>query len=249
MAVELPTWQMVRFGLIVTGEGEEGFVCDLFKPLMKALHCKFEVIRRVGQLSPRKDDMAPKLRIVGTAKAVPTRDQDIGLIARTYLNKHPSGFVILVDDLERARASQRIDVFARYRRAFDTILQAEADRTAVFFFVNMLEAYYFAHPAAIKAAIGLDIETRLNDVEAIPHPKNDLKSLAPGFDEIRDGKKIVQKLDLAVVLGKADTCASLRALVAWVFRAVGQPFEGFGLEDGIHDIVTGRQAARLPHHG
>ncbi len=76
----------------------------------------------------------------------------------------------------------------------------------------MLEAYYFADVKAVNAALGLDppLEDFTGDVETIRHPKNELKRLYPAFDEIDDGGKILDRLDVEYILSRPATCAWLR---------------------------------------
>ena len=80
-------WQFFKFGLIVTGKGEEKFLPRLFRSLMEGGHCSFEVICRIGQ----RDPITSKKRIlkmVGSNKAIPDRDESqIGYPARRYLNQ------------------------------------------------------------------------------------------------------------------------------------------------------------------
>lgn len=83
------------------------------------------------------------------------------------------------------------------------------------FFVNMIEAYYFADASAINAALRLQLEDHAGDVEEIRHPKNELKRLNKGFKEIEHEREIVSKLDLNHILANPDTCASLRILAKW----------------------------------
>ena len=46
------------------------------------------------------------------------------------------------------------EVFGRYRAALDTVLsEDQARRAAVHFFVNMLEAYYFADTRAVNSML------------------------------------------------------------------------------------------------
>ena len=148
-----------------------------------------------------------KEKMVGTGKLIPDKDEEIALAARRYLS---GGFayVILVDDLEHDYRDRAADVFQRYRLALDSILDPVGwkNRAAVHFLVNMLEAYYFAHAVAINGVLGTELVDYEGDVEAIRHPKNDLKSLSPGFDEIEHGRLILERLDLIHVLSNPSTC-------------------------------------------
>ena len=122
--------------------------------------------------------------MTGSGKTIPDRDaQDIGIPAREFLSSE-TNFVILVDDLEADRAGEIRQIFDRYRLALDTILQPDqARRASVHFFVNMLEAYYFADARAVNAVLETELEDCEGDVETIRHPKNELKVLYQGFDE------------------------------------------------------------------
>src|SRR4030067_1084736 len=84
-------WMFLRFGVIVTGKGERRFVDRLLRSLTKSGHCAFEVIACVGQLRPRT---SPKhtMKVVGSTKALPSRDQELGLSARAFVDRGPSNF-------------------------------------------------------------------------------------------------------------------------------------------------------------
>lgn len=237
--------QFFRFGLIVTGRGEEAFLPSLFRSLAATGRCHFQVLRRIGQREPITSEKR-KLRMTGTGKTIPDRDQsEIGLPARGFL-KQEATFVILVDDLEHDRANVVEDVFERYRLALDTMLGANKHRACVHFLVQMLEAYYFADAQATNAVLGTELTDYEGDVETIPRPKAKLKKLAPGFDEVGHGRKIVGRLDLLHVLSTPATCASLRTLFAWVSAAIGeQPTDRYQLVDGHYSGVTRPQIDSL----
>ena len=184
--------------------------------------------------------------MVGQGKTIPDKDaEEIGLPARRYLAARDS-FVVLVDDLEHHRAPQAEKVFRRYRDALDTMLLARKHRASVHFFVNMLEAYYFADAAAVNGVLGTRLADYDGDVETIRHPKGDLKSLVPGFDEVRDGEKIVRRLDVPHVLSDSTTCASLRTLFAWCSMAIGlDRHEMYCLERGTYNPITREQIEHL----
>jgi hypothetical protein len=238
-------WQFYKLGLIVTGKGEAEFLPRLFRSLQTAGTCSFEVVRKIGQ---RSEIAGPKRRIemVGKGKKIPTRDEyEIGVPARQWLNGG-GAYVVLVDDLEQARAVHKKEVFQRYRLALDAMLGERRHLASVHFLVNMLEAYYFAHAAAINAVLSTNLSDHADNVEEIRHPKNELKSLAPGFDEVRDGKEILSQLDLEHVLARPETCASLRVLIAWCSLAMGMPGSSrYQLDGGVYDIVTGPQLRDL----
>jgi hypothetical protein len=110
----------------------------------------------------------------------------------------------------------------------------------------MLEAYYFAHADALNALLGTHLADHSGDVETIRHPKNELKSLFNGFDEIEHGRQILARLDVPHVLSRADTCASLRTLFACCCKALGEPFTNlYQLADGQYNSVTRTQIDTL----
>ena len=83
MSVSAPdsghAWPFFRFGLIVTGEGEEEFLPSLFRSLAATGRCSFRVIRRIRQRSPIQSQRR-RLRMMGSSKQIPTRDdEEIGL--------------------------------------------------------------------------------------------------------------------------------------------------------------------------
>lgn len=181
--------------------------------------------------------------MVGRGGLVSTKDfERISAPARRFVGGDDARLVIVVDDLERARRDQHRAVFARYRVALDRGMGPHYTRGSVHFLANMLEAYYFADAAALRVVLGLEIADHEGDVEAIGHPKHQLKGLAPGFDEVHDGAKVVASLRLEHVLANFSTCASLRSLFAWCVRKTGQPVgDRFCLSTGARDLVTGPQ--------
>ena len=242
-------WRFFRFGLIVTGKGEEAFLPSLFRSLAATGRCHFQVIRRIGQRSAITSKKRI-LRMVGCGKVIPDRDaNEIGLEARRFLAAEAT-FVILVDDLEADRRSETQAIFQRYRDVLDRMLGEQCHRAAVHFFVNMLEAYYFADADAINAVLGTTLEDFEDDVETIRHPKNELKSQCPSFDEIEHGKKIVAQLDVQHVLSRRETCASLRTLFGWCSSAIGKtPTDEFELVAGSYSEVTKKQIDELQTKG
>lgn len=241
-----PRQPFVRFGLIVTGEGEETFLPEFFRSVSETGRCSFKVIRRIGQRSPITSPRR-KLRMVGAGKVIPDRDAiDIGLPARKYLSSE-SRFVILIDDLEAKRAGEIREVFDRYRTAMDTVLSPKNRRRAsVHFLVNMLEAYYFADSQAVNRVLGTAIEDHPGDVETIRNPKSDLKKLVQGFHEIEHGRRIVGALRMRHVLSRKGTCASLRTMFAWICKAAEEPVsDTYRLRDGRYSEVTRDQVAAL----
>ena len=140
------------------------------------------------------------------------------------------------------------EVFERYRNALDAMLHPnQIPRASVHFFVTMLEAYYFADAQAVNRVLGTRIKDHEGDVEDIRHPKNELKSLYPGFHEIDHGQRIVDELRMDHVLSRKDTCAALRTMFAWICKAVGEPeSETWRLLDGRRNGVTEPQIRALP---
>jgi len=169
-----------------------------------------------------------------TGRLITYRDEEeIGVTARRYLLQRQHSFVLLVDDLEGERAAQIADVFRRYRDVLDRMLGSHRRRASVHFLVNMLEAYFFADPRAVNLVLGTNVQDSTGDVETIRHPKNDLKNLFRGYDQIEHGRRILAQLDLPLVLSRPDTCAALRTMFGWCWRALGEPRgELFQLADG-----------------
>jgi hypothetical protein len=212
-----------HFGLIVTGKAERKHLPKLFKSLMATGTCHFEVLRFIGQRDPIASARR-KLEMVGSGKTIPDRDvTQIGLPARRYLADNRRHLVVLIDDLEHHRRAQVQQVFDRYRKAFDTILTEEQKRrAAVHFLVNMLEAYYFADANAVNTALKLNppLQDYAGDVETIRHPKSEIKRIYPEFDEIEDGGRILDHIDIEHVLSRPDTCAWLRTLFDWCVKVL-----------------------------
>lgn len=238
-----------RFGLIVTGEGERGFLPLLFGAVHQDGLCVFEVIRQIGQRNPRTAKPTD-LRVVGTSRRVPTKDEtDIGLAALSYL-QGDGDFVIVIDDLESARHGQAAAVFQRYRAALDAVLDSGGANlgahASVHFLVMMLEAYYFADPDAVNSVLGTHLDAPVEDVETIRHPKGRMKDLHAGFDEVSHGERIVRKLRLDRILDNPSTCKSLRTLVDWCLTAMGvEHGNRYRLQDGERWELTKGQAERL----
>jgi hypothetical protein len=108
---------------------------------------------------------------------------------------------------------------------------------------------YFAHAAAINGVLGTEHGDFEGDVESIRHPKNELKNLSPGFDEVKHGRLILEQLDVTRVLSNPSTCRSLRPLFGWCSKAIGRPFNDvYQLKDGLYYDVTRGQIDRLPEH-
>lgn len=234
-----------KIGLLVTGKGEEQFLPHLFRVLTPTKTCSFKVLRRIPQLSPIRSEKRLSQIMKGDGRSLPSLDTEIGLAARTWLGKDTDKLLLLVDDLEHARREEIREVFGRYRTLLDTMLSPEQRaRASVHFLVNMLEAYYFAHAAAVNTVLNTNLVDHAGDVEEIRHPKNDLKKLYPGFDEVMHGEAIVKRLDVEHVLGNPQTCTSLRVLFAWCVQAMGGELgTRFCLDSVARDGVTGSQLA------
>jgi hypothetical protein len=237
-----------EFGLFVTGETEEQHLPDLFKNLMETGICTFKIIHRIGQLNPITSKKK-NLKMVGMGKIIPDKDAErIGFPAREYLSENSCRYVLLIDDLENDRVDQAEQIFQRYRNALDTILKNQKHRASFHFLVNMIEAYYFADAEAINTVLETSLENHPEDVETIPHPKNQLKALHHGFDEKEDGGKIIKRLRVEHILSRPDTCASLRTLFYWCYQVLKKypdqdvleqfPFEQYHFHDGILSEIT-----------
>jgi hypothetical protein len=240
-----------RVGLLVTGRGEQEFLPDFLRgiaaPGPEGSRCVLSVIRKIEQLNPIAPGSKKDLKMAGSGKRLPSRDEEIGLAARGFLLANQDGFVLLVDDLEYDRKQVAHQVFERYRQALDGVLTNLGWRASVHFLVSMLEAYYFADPVAVNAVLGLDLPDRDEDVETIRHPKNELKRLFPGFDEVRQGKLIARQISLDRVLNHPQRCGSLRSLVSWCTRALGRAADKrFQLLGGVQFVVTSGQNELLP---
>jgi hypothetical protein len=236
----------LRFGLIVTGKAEEKFLPTLFRPLMATGRCTFQVLRRIGQRSPIT---SPKrlLRMGKHGKLMTDKDEEeIGLEARKYLTQISNSFVLLVDDLEGDRSAQVTHVYRRYRDILDRMLSPHKHRASVHFLTNMLEAYFFADARAVNIVLGTNLQDFAGDVETIRHPKNDLKGLPGGYDEIEHARQILARLDVSHVLSRPDTCATLRTMFAWCSKALGEtPTDLFQLTEGKYNPVTKVQLESL----
>jgi hypothetical protein len=245
-------WKIHRFGLLVTGKGERQFLDRLFRSLCERMAstgrggCEFRTLAKIEQLRPRTSTKY-RLTVPGQKQKIPTRDEDFSLKARGFL-QGGGDFVILIDDLEVDHRANAGAVYDRYREAFDRIIpESMRTRVSVHFLVNMLEAYYFANSQAINAVMGTDWKDHDGDVETIGHPKGDLKAQLENFDEIEHGRLIIQRLDVPHILSNPETCASLRTLFGWCWRALGlQPSEYYQLEKGRFFDVTMPQIDKLP---
>ena len=248
-STEFPQWAFLHFGLIVTGETEQEHLPKLFRSLMAAGICHFEVIRKIEQRSP-KTSSAQNPTVAGVNQAIETKDElEIGLPARGYVNQSGHHFVILIDDLEYGRKGQAQEIFDRYRTALDTVLDTLKHRASVHFLVYMLEAYYFADAQAINAVLGTALSDYEEDVETIRNPKSGLRQMHPSFREIDDGGEILDQIDIEHILSRPDACASLRTLFAWCVKVLETYsdhdctdfYDKYKLRDGKLSEITGTQ--------
>lgn len=239
--VEAEGWTFITFGIIVTGKGEEKFLHRLLSALTHSGHCTFRVIRRIGQRSAITSERRI-LKMVGRGGTIPTIDEsDIGLPSRQWLTESANNHLLLIDDLEEARRASWQAIYDRYRTAIDTFVgEEERGRASVHFLVPMLEAYYFANAEAINRVLGTELVDAPEDVETSSrHPKNQLKALFEGFDEVEHGSRIIEHMDLEHVLGNPRTCRALRTVFAWCTLAMGTPFDRrFALVDGEFEPIT-----------
>ena len=235
----------VRIHLFVTGKGEREFTRDLLGPVVHELSANVAATEFIGQFSPRQVPVRAALKVAGTQREVPSKlEEKLSLPAAARLRADPRCLVLVIDDLEADRAAIAKDVFDNYRAALDKCVRDESmrRRAAVHFFVNMVEAYYFAHPEAVNHVLGTTLGAHEGDVESIRHPKNDLKRLSRGFDERAHGARIAKVLDLDVVLANPATCCSLRTLVGWIVHRLGGSFgDRWRLADGAYSDVTRAQ--------
>ena len=240
----------VRFHLLVTGKGERDFIGRLLGAVVEGHAAAFMRPEFVGQWTTGQQSRK-ELKVTGTLKHIPTEfERKVTLQTAQWLRKDPDCFVLLIDDLEHSRAPAAQEVFAYYRSALDKALGEDDDpkrRASVHFLVNMLEAYYFAHPEAVNQVLGTSLTEPTDDVEKIRHPKNDLKNLRVGFDEREHGEEIVVQLDLDKVLDDPETCRSLRTLIAWCTDRLGGEFSTrWRLSDGEFYPITCGQIPSPP---
>ena len=244
--------EFIRFGLIVTGDGEAEFLPKMFRSIMAAANCTFVMLRKSDQLSPITSTKR-LIRMVGRGETIPTKDEaEYGIPARIFLQQYANSFVLVIDDLEGARREQVVAVFNRYRLALNEMLGpfGLSNRASIHFLVNMLEAYYFAHANAVNAAAKAEILTQDHpeDVENIGHPKNLMLHLWHGFREIEHGSAVLDELDLHHVLQHTDRCRWLRTVFQWCISRIPpdsiwdeQLLQSFGLPGGRREVMTENQ--------
>lgn len=219
----------LHVGLIVTGEAEEEHLTKLFGRIAATGLCSFKVLRRIGQLQPRSS--VKRLEMVGQGGRIPTHaEKTISFPSRKFLRHEPGRLLLLIDDLEYKRRSRAEEIFELYRGAMDKLLaDDERRRASVHFLVYMLEAYFLADPRAVEESLGIDCSPPTEDVETIRHAKTEIKKLYPSYREREHGGKILDAIDLGRVLGDPQTCAWLRASVAWLVQALR-----WGLDKSLH---------------
>jgi hypothetical protein len=247
-------WKFIKFGLIVTGKGEREFAPSLFRAITDSGKCTFVVIRQAGQRAPVSQ--RTQLAYNKTGRQIPDKDAEIGADARRWLFNDPANRLIWIDDLEASQRDTAQSKYQRMRNAVDTMLNPHPEvkvRFSVHFFVNMIEAYYFASIETVNQALGLSLELRNDDCENIRHPKDKLKSAVKqlgqnqSFDEVEDGKRVVTQLRLDEILDNPLTCRGLRTLVAWCWEAIGEtPTSRFRLNEGIYWDITATQLSTPP---
>ncbi len=268
----------LEFGLIVTGESEEGALHGLFRALFETGLCSVKIHCRIGQLGPRKEKPPSTPKLPGNSIGrVPRRDEELAQKCRNWLCDSENGWqprprrrLVLFDDLESARVSQVEMLFFRYREAVDLLLtESLKPRVAVHFLANMLEAYFWADPRGLEEHLGLNVSNIQlpADPEEIPHPKNliqsELQKLKSGrsYREVDHGTVLIGKLDLAEVLKDPTTCGYLRAALGWMVdsleRVTTQPEvlayfqlrQKFQLDHGLFARATAHQLVAEPDDG
>lgn len=231
---------LIHFGLVVTGEGERGFLPSLFREFSGTGKAVFHVIEKTGQLAPITSPTR-KIQMVGKGITIPTKDiEKVGFPVRNFLSQSSFHCVLVIDDLEQAQRDLAQQKFDRYRSAIDTVLKGKPEyktKVAVHFLVNMLEAYFFMDMDAINEYFGFPspLIAPQGDVEEIPHPKGILKTAClqqfngnRGYDEKVDGEHILALLRTETLLRDPNTCAWLRTLFAWCFEKITELH--FGLD-------------------
>ena len=239
-------WKHRKFGLLVTGKGEEKGIAGMFRSLEATGLCSFRVLGRIGQRNPitsKKRKKQPTLK----GKRISTKDEEeIGWPTKKYIQKGDCHFVILVDDLENPGDRNIAGVFDRYRDALDVGLPADQrTRAAVHFLARMMEAYFFADTKTTNEELNLDLTDHDGDVEEIRNPKVELEKHYPAYKEVKHGAAILGKLDIPHILSHPGRCGYLRALFAWCAKHVTThaawndvKHPNYQLENGVQAEVT-----------
>ncbi|MGK7872386.1 MAG: DUF4276 family protein [Xenococcaceae cyanobacterium] len=235
-----------KFILFVTGKGEKQRLSKMFDSLSSSKICTFAVKEFFGQRRPITSQKR-LARMAGKGQQIPNRDfEQIGAPARRYIEHDKCNRVILIDDLEKISKDEAIETFHRYRTAFDKALKSKKGRASVHFLVNMLEAYFFAHPDALNIALALKppVEPHDGDVEAIQNPKSQIKKIFPGYSETKHPELILDLIDLDIVLANPKYCSSLRTCVKWIVNQLKdypdqEYFDSLNFEERFH-LRTGQ---------
>lgn len=252
-----PPW--VKIGLIVTGKLETLHLQTCFqRNLCQAgARCSFRLIRRGPQLAAPTSEKK-RLRIKknapgdGVSSQLADIDEEIALQARRDLHSDPNLSILWVDDIEHDRRHNAVAQYDRLRNAVDEILpESMRPRAGIHFFVNMLEAYYFADARIINAMFGTSVANCTGDCEDIRHPKGELDAIQRAAQirvkELDRGRELLRKVDFASVLGDPNKCRALRTLVAWCWERAGNPRdEAFCLVNGVYWTVTAGQLQEPP---
>lgn len=237
--------RFIKFGLLVTGKGEEQHLPKLFKELSATGWCAFRIVRRVSQLSVRQVNIEP-LKELGVPKKIPKKHaEQIGLTSRRWLQDGLVDYIILVDDIESSRRSQIDLVYKNYIAIFDKELGNYRKNASVHFFVNMIEAYFFADSNSINSVFNKAIVDDSDDVEDIKNPKVKLKSIVGQYHEIDDLGRLLNSLSVGHVLSKPDTCGYLRVLFAWCIKVANLHMNKYCLQDGILGDATKQQLSQV----
>jgi len=219
-------WAFFTVGLWVTGKGEEQFLPAFLRSLEETGHCHFVVKQRIGQLSPRSKKH--KQKMVGKGKRLSSKQEDFALKIRGFLERSPANLAIVVDDLEHDRKAMHEAVYEMYREPLDKILLPRGiqERASVHLFVPMIEAYFLADVEAVNETLGLAIKELNGDPEAIRGPKGKLKQycrdVGQSYDERSDGERVAGRVNLEKILANPNYCLSLRCLVKWCSRRIGE---------------------------
>lgn len=241
----------IEFGLFVTGHGEHQALAQLFGPLRDTGLCQFTVLRRIGQLRPRQEQLtAPTVAGARSRRRLPFRDERLALWALGHLTAPDCDFVVLIDDQETPDIDEATRAFRRYREAFDFVLHEHSRCASVHFLVLMLEAYFLADASATNAVLGTDLQDHNGDVEALASPKAHLKRVAR-YDEVEHARRIIPRLNLPHILRNSEHCRSLRTLFAWCAKAAGISADECDLNldaDALYDVTRG-QLDTIPEPG
>ena len=227
-------WTYFTIGVWVTGEGEQKFMPAFLRELSGTGRCSVVVQQRIGQLTARGQKR--KLKMVGKGQHVSTRQEDIALRIRGFLQASDLNLALLVDDLEKRSVAEAYTI---YREPIDRVTPDEnmRKRASVNFLVPMVEAYFLADAEAVKQSIGVTVPALGQDPETVSGPKGKLKTYCKeasvDYNEKEHGEKLAGAIDLQKVLGESDHCKSLRTLMKWCLSRIGEPItDRFQLSSG-----------------